>query len=239
MMIDQMNGGKRMREHLNIAIDGPSGAGKSTLAKAVANALQIRYLDTGSMYRAMALFAMRRGISVSDEAGLKTILDDADIRVRYDTRGQRVLIGEEDVTDVLRTQELAMGASTVSAHPCVREKLAELQREVGRNYDVVMDGRDITTNVLPNTKHKFFVTASPEIRAERRLKELRARGSMQETYEQVLADIKLRDHNDSTRAYMPLRQTEDAMRIDTSEMTIDEALSALLRAVAEKQDRSE
>ena len=226
-----------MSEHLNIAIDGPSGAGKSTLAKAVANALQIRYLDTGSMYRAMALFATRRGVAVNDEAGLRTILDDADIRVKYDERGQRVLIGDEDVTDVLRTQELAMGASTVSAHPCVRQKLAELQREVGRNYDVVMDGRDITTNVLPHTKHKFFVTASPEVRAERRLKELRARGSMQETYEQVLADIKLRDHNDSTRAYMPLRQTEDAMRIDTSEMTIDEALTLLLSAIAEQQER--
>ena len=226
-----------MREHLNIAIDGPSGSGKSTLAKAVANALNIRYLDTGSMYRAMALFAIRRGVSVSDEAGLKTILDDADIRVHYDERGQRVLIGEEDVTDSLRTQELAMGASTVSAHPCVREKLAQLQREVGRTYDVVMDGRDITTNVLPHTKHKFFVTASPEIRAERRLKELRSRGSTLETYEQVLADIKLRDHNDSTRAYMPLRQAQDAMLIDTSEMTIDEAVTTLLRAVADKQAR--
>lgn len=226
-----------MSEHLNIAIDGPSGAGKSTLAKAVASALQIRYLDTGSMYRAMALFATRRGVAVTDEPGLRTILDDADIRVQYDERGQRVLIGDEDVTDILRTQELAMGASTVSAHPCVREKLAELQREVGRNYDVVMDGRDITTNVLPHTKHKFFVTASPEVRAERRLKELRARGSTQETYEQVLADIKLRDHNDSTRAYMPLRQTEDSLRIDTSEMTIDEALTTLLNAIADKQDR--
>ncbi len=226
-----------MSEHLNIAIDGPSGAGKSTLAKAVANALKIRYLDTGSMYRAMALFAMRRGVSVSDEAGLQTILDDADIRVEYDERGQRVLLGIEDVTESLRTQELAMGASTVSAHPCVRQKLAELQREVGRKYDVVMDGRDITTNVLPHTKHKFFVTADPEVRAERRLNELRARGSTQETYEQVLADIKLRDHNDSSRAYMPLRQTEDAMRIDTSNMTIDEALSLLLNTIAQRQDR--
>lgn len=226
-----------MSEHLNIAIDGPSGAGKSTLAKAVANALKIRYLDTGSMYRAMALFAMRRGVRVSDEAGLQTILDDADIRVEYDERGQRVLLGSEDVTESLRTQELAMGASTVSAHPCVRQKLAELQREVGRKYDVVMDGRDITTNVLPHTKHKFFVTADPEVRAERRLNELRARGSMQETYEQVLADIKLRDHNDSTRAYMPLRQTEDAVRIDTSNMTIDEALSLLLNTIAQRQDR--
>ena len=145
-----------MAEHLNIAIDGPSGAGKSTLAKAVATALHIRYLDTGSMYRAMALFAMRQGVSVSDEAGLQAILDDADIRVSYDERGQRVLLCGEDVTDGLRTQELGMDASTVSTHPCVRQKLAELQREVGRNYDVVMDGRDITTNVLPHTKYKFL-----------------------------------------------------------------------------------
>lgn len=226
-----------MGEHLNIAIDGPSGAGKSTLAKAVASALQIRYLDTGSMYRAMALFATRRGVSVSDEPALKEILDDADIRVSYDERGQRVLLCGEDVTDILRTQELAMGASTVSAHPCVRQKLAELQREVGRNYDVVMDGRDITTNVLPHTKHKFFVTATAEVRAERRLKELRARGNTQETFDQVLADIKLRDHNDSTRPYMPLRQTEDAVRIDTSDMTIDQAVATLLSAISDQQER--
>ena len=222
-------------EHLNIAIDGPSGAGKSTLAKAAAAALNIRYLDTGAMYRAMALFAVRQGVSVTDEAGLKAILDDADIRVRYDERGQRVILCQEDVTDLLRTQELAMGASTVSAHPCVRQKLAELQREVGRAYDVVMDGRDITTNVLPHTKHKFYVTASAEVRAERRLKELRARGNMDEAYEKVLADIQQRDHNDSTRPYMPLRKTEDAMLIDTSDMTIDEALKCLLAAISEKE----
>jgi cytidylate kinase len=226
-----------MTEHLNIAIDGPSGAGKSTLAKAVASALNIRYLDTGSMYRAMALFATRRGVAVTDEPRLRAILDDADIRVCYDARGQRVLLCGEDVTDILRTQELAMGASTVSAHPCVREKLAELQREVGRNYDVVMDGRDITTNVLPHTKYKFFVTASPEVRAERRLKELRVRGDTEETFEQVLSDIRLRDHNDSTRAYMPLRQTDDAVKIDTSDMTIQEALAMLLGAIADKKDR--
>ena len=223
-----------MAEHLNIAIDGPSGAGKSTLAKAVAQKLNIRYLDTGAMYRAMALFAMRRGVSVSDETGLKTILPDADIRVSYDERGQRVLLLGEDVTDQLRTQELSMGASTVSAHPCVREKLAELQREVGRNFDVVMDGRDITTNVLPHTKYKFFVTASAEVRAERRYNELLARGDRSQTYEQVLAELKLRDHNDSTRPYMPLRQAEDAMRIDTSELSIDQALERLLLAIRQK-----
>ena len=222
-------------EHLNIAIDGPSGAGKSTLAKAAAAALNIRYLDTGAMYRAMALFAVRQGVSVTDEAGLKAILDDADIRVRYDERGQRIILCGEDVTDMLRTQELAMGASTVSAHPCVRQKLAELQREVGRAYDVVMDGRDITTNVLPHTKHKFYVTASAEVRAERRLKELRARGNMDESYEKVLADIQQRDHNDSTRPYMPLRKTEDSLLIDTSDMTIDEALKCLLAAISEKE----
>ncbi len=225
-----------MADHLNIAIDGPSGAGKSTLAKAVARALNIRYLDTGAMYRAMALFAMRRGVDVDDEAGLKAILDEADIRVRYDERGQRVLLCGEDVTDSLRTQEIAMGASTVSAHPCVRQKLAELQRAVGRDYDVVMDGRDITTNVLPHTKHKFFVTARPEVRAERRLRELRARGDTQQTFARVLADIKLRDHNDSTRPYMPLQQTEDARLIDTSDMTIEEALSTLLGAIDQKRD---
>lgn len=224
-----------MAEHLNIAIDGPSGAGKSTLAKAVAKKLNIRYLDTGSMYRAMALFAMRRGVSVTDEAGLKTILPDADISVLYDERGQRVLLCGEDVTDQLRTQELSMGASTVSAHPCVRQKLAELQREVGRNYDVVMDGRDITTNVLPHTKHKFYVTASAEVRAERRFNELRARGDTTQTYEQVLSELKLRDHNDSTRHYMPLRQAEDAMLIDTSALSIEQALDVLLRAITQKE----
>lgn len=225
-----------MKEHLNIAIDGPSGAGKSTLAKAAAKTLGIRYLDTGSMYRAMALFAIRRGVSVEDEKTLQTILHDADIRVSYDMRGQRVLLCGEDVTDSLRTQELAMGASTVSKHPCVRQKLAELQREVGRNYDVVMDGRDITTNVLPHTKYKFFVTASPETRARRRLLELHSRGGT-EKYEDVLADIKARDHQDSTRAYMPLRQTEDSVLIDTTNLTIEEALAALLRAISEKESR--
>lgn len=226
-----------MGEHLNIAIDGPSGAGKSTLAKGVASKLHIRYLDTGAMYRAMALFAMRNGVSVTDEQGLKGILDDADIRVEYDERGQRVLLGDEDVTDGLRTPELSMGASTVSAHPCVRQKLAELQREVGRNYDVVMDGRDITTNVLPHAQYKFYVTATPEIRAERRLAEIRLRGNMTETYESVLAGIKARDLQDSTRAYMPLTRTEDSVLIDTTELEPEESLQKVLNVISEKRSR--
>ncbi len=223
-----------MKERINIAIDGPAGAGKSTLAKGIAKRLGIRYLDTGAMYRAMALYAQRRGVDVADETGLKKIIGDADIAVQYDERGQRVLLNGEDVTESLRTPSLSMGASRVSAHPFVRQKLAEIQREVGRMYDVVMDGRDITTNVLPNAKHKFFVTAAPEVRAERRLKDLRARGDQNVTYEHVLEELKLRDHNDSTRAYMPLRRTEDSFLLDTSDLTIEQALSAMLAAVREK-----
>lgn len=221
---------------INIAIDGPAGAGKSTLAKGVAERMGIRYLDTGAMYRAMALYAARRGVDVTDAEGLKGILDGADIAVRYDERGQRVLLCGEDVTEALRTPTLSMGASTVSAHPFVRRRLAEFQRAVGRMYDVVMDGRDITTNVLPDTKYKFFVTARPEVRAARRLAELRARGGAEETFERVLAEIELRDHNDSTRAYMPLRKTEDSILLDTSDLTVEEALSAMLAAIAAKRD---
>lgn len=226
-----------MGEHLNIAIDGPAGAGKSTLAKGIAKRLNIRYLDTGAMYRAMAMYTKRNGLSFADEAGIEQIIDGADIRVVYDERGQRVLLGEEDVTDNLRTEELSMGASTVSKHPCVRKKLAELQREVGRQYDVVMDGRDITTNVLPHTKHKFYVTASPEERASRRLKELRARGDETETYEHVLEELKKRDHQDSTRAYMPLRKVYDAMLIDTTTMSAEQAIELVMKAIIEKEAR--
>jgi len=221
---------------INIAIDGPAGAGKSTLAKGVAERMGIRYLDTGAMYRAMALYAARLGVDVTDAEGLRAILDGADIRIKYDERGQRVLLCGEDVTGELRTPSLSMGASTVSAHPFVRQKLAELQRAVGREYDVVMDGRDITTNVLPDTKYKFFVTARPEVRAARRLAELRARGETDSTLESVLAQIELRDHNDSTRAYMPLRLTEDSVLLDTSDLTVEEALSAMLAAIAAKRD---
>ncbi len=226
-----------MGEHLNIAIDGPAGAGKSTLAKGIAKRLNIRYLDTGSMYRAMAMYTKRNGLTFADEAGIEKIIDGADIRVVYGERGQRVFLGEEDVTDNLRTEELSMGASTVSKHPCVRKKLAELQREVGRQYDVVMDGRDITTNVLPHTKHKFYVTASPEERANRRLKELRARGDETETYEHVLEELKKRDHQDSTRAYMPLRKADDAMLVDTTMLNAEQAIELVMKAIIEKEAR--
>ena len=221
------------QQRLNIAIDGPAGAGKSTVARRVAERLHIRYLDTGAMYRAMALYAMRCGVPVQDEAAVERVLRDADIRVRYTEDGQRVLLSGEDVTDGLRTPELSMAASDVSAHRAVRVKLTELQREVARENDVVMDGRDIGTNVLPDTPYKFYLTASVEERARRRLLELAARGAAAGTLADVAREIEQRDYNDSHRAYMPLRQAEDALYIDSTGMTVEEVTETILRRVRE------
>ncbi len=222
-----------MQQRLNIAIDGPAGAGKSTVARRVAERLHIRYLDTGAMYRAMALYAMRCGVPVDDEAAVERVLRDADIRVRYTEDGQRVLLSGEDVTDGLRTPELSMAASDVSAHRAVRVKLTELQREVARENDVVMDGRDIGTNVLPDTPYKFYLTASVQERARRRLLELAARGAAAGTLADVAREIEQRDYNDSHRAYMPLRQAEDALYIDSTGMTVEEVTETILRRVRE------
>ena len=222
-----------MQQRLNIAIDGPAGAGKSTVARRVAERLHIRYLDTGAMYRAIALYAMRCGVPVGDEAAVERALRDADIRVRYTEDGQRVLLSGEDVTDGLRTPELSMAASDVSAHRAVRVKLTELQREVARENDVVMDGRDIGTNVLPDTPYKFYLTASVEERARRRLLELAARGAAAGTLADVAREIEQRDYNDSHRAYMPLRQAEDALYIDSTGMTVEEVTETILRRVRE------
>ncbi len=217
-------------DKLNIAIDGPSGAGKSTVAKALAEAFGIRYLDTGAMYRAMALFARRRGVDVSNEGAARAILPEADITVRFTTDGQRVLLCGEDVTALLRTQSLSMDASTVSKHPAVRDRLAALQRQVGREYDVVMDGREIGTNVLPYAKVKFFVTASPEVRAVRRYQELVSKGADAD-YDTVLRELIARDLQDTTRAYMPLRQAEDAVLIDTGDKSVSQVVDVMRPAI--------
>lgn len=221
--------------HLNIAIDGPAGAGKSTVAKEIAKALNIHYLDTGAMYRALALYVLSKDVKIEDEKTVGEILPEADITVRYgDDGSQHVLIAGEDVTSRIRTPEVSMAASLVSAYPPVRDKLSALQRAVGERYDVVMDGRDITTNVLPHTKHKFFVTASSEERARRRCLELSNKGTPA-PYEEVLADIEKRDHQDSTRAYMPLRQAPDALLVDTTNLTVDEVVSLMLAAIKAKE----
>lgn len=221
-------------EHYRIAIDGPAGAGKSTVARAVARELGIRYLDTGAMYRTLALYAREQGVSCRDALAVEPLLQRADIEVRYTEEGQRMLLFGRDVTETLRTPELSMGASDISAHPCVRDYMTRLQRHVATVYPVVMDGRDITTNVLPDTRYKFYLTAAAEERAKRRLAEMRARGDEDTAFETVLEDIQRRDHNDSTRAYMPLSIASDATVIDTTRLSAAEVTQAVLTSIQEK-----
>lgn len=224
------------KQHLNIAIDGPAGAGKSTIARALADKLGARYLDTGAMYRAVALLAERAGVDPGDGEAMERILPDANIAVRYDDAGvQRVYLSGEDVTGQLRTNSISMGASMVGLHMAVRRKLTELQRRVAEENDVVMDGRDITTNVLPDTPYKFYLTASVEERARRRYQQLLRRGGTDKTLEEIEREIAARDKNDMERDYMPLRRAEDAVLIDSSSLTIDEVTEQMLRLIREKE----
>ena len=206
-----------------IAIDGPSAAGKSTIAKLLAKELNIDYIDTGAMYRAIALKAMRCGTDVNNEAELGAMLDSTSV----DLAGPQVLLDGEDVSGLIRTEEVSMKASSTSAIPAVREKLVALQREIGARKSVVMDGRDIGSNVFPGAEFKFFITASPEVRAERRRKELIGRGE-EVNFEDVLADIKKRDWDDSNRPLNPLVQTEDAVLVITDDLSVDEVLKKVL-----------
>jgi len=206
-----------------IAIDGPSAAGKSTVAKLLAKELGVEYIDTGAMYRAVALKVGREKIDPDDSAALASLLD----RTEVDLDGAQVLLDGEDVGGLIRTEEVSMLASRVSAIPAVRQKLVALQREMGARKSVVMDGRDIGSNVFPEADYKFFVTASPEVRARRRLKELVLRGE-EANFEEVLEDVKKRDYDDSHRALNPLIQTEDAILIVTDDLGIDEAVKFTL-----------
>jgi len=206
-----------------IAIDGPSGAGKSTIAKLLAKELSIDYIDTGAMYRAVAVKAIRCGTDIDDGAALDGLLESTDI----DLESQKVLLDGEDVSGLIRTEEVSMKASRISAIPAVRHKLVALQREMGARKSVVMDGRDIGSNVFPGAERKFFITASPEVRAERRLKELVERGE-DAAFETVLADIEKRDWDDSNRPLNPLMQTEDAILVETDELGIPEVLARVI-----------
>ena len=214
----------------SIGIDGPAGAGKSTVAKRVAKALGIPYLDTGAMYRAVAVAAKKYGIGFADEPALAAFVQTLDLRVQYLGSEQRMLVDGEDVTGSLRTEEIGQGASLVSRVPAVRDRLVELQREVAHAQRVVMDGRDICTNVLPDTPYKFFITATAEERANRRYKQLLETGQDAD-YDTILKDILRRDKQDSERAYMPLYCGADTKRIDTTDMTIEEVTEAVLREV--------
>lgn len=213
-------------KHFNIALDGPSGAGKSTVAKALAKRLDIIYLDTGAMYRSLAYVAVKQGIDVNDEATVKPMLDNLDMKI-ITGDSQQIIVNGENVTPFIREHYVSKAASDISALPAVRIKLVELQREIAKNDCVVLDGRDIGTYVLPDAKYKFFITATPEVRAKRRFEELKAKGDAP-SYEKVLEDIKVRDYNDSHRAFAPLKQADDAVLVDTTNMSIDEVIDFVL-----------
>lgn len=217
---------------INIAIDGPSGAGKSTVAKAVAKRLNIIYLDTGAMYRGMACLALESGVSVYDDEAIKPLLNKLDMRIEYGDV-QQIIVNGKNVTPFIREHKISKAASDVSKLKSVRLKLVELQRQIAKLSDVVLDGRDIGSFVLPDAKYKFYITASPEVRAVRRHKEL-SEGGGTLTYDEILADIKDRDFNDSTRDFAPLKQTDDAILIDTSDMTIDEVTDKVLSYIKER-----
>lgn len=219
-----------MNKIFSIAIDGPAGAGKSTVAKAVAKELGAVYLDTGAMYRTMGLYMNRKGVEGAYSIG--RACTEPEIEVRFADGVQRMLLDGEDVTEAIRSPEASMLASKVSAVAEVRERLVELQQRFAEGNSVVMDGRDIGTHVLPNATLKIFLTASSEVRAERRFKELQAKGK-DEPFEKVLKEIIERDYADSNRAVSPMRQAKDAVRVDTSDMTQDEAVAAIV-ALARK-----
>lgn len=213
-----------------IAIDGPAGAGKSSIAKRLSEELGFVYIDTGAMYRTAALFCLRSGADLQDEKQVTELAGKAEIDIRYQDGVQHMYLGDEDVSTAIRTEEVSKGASAVSGYPGVREKLVGMQQEMAERYDVVMDGRDIGTKVLPNASLKIFLTASVEVRAERRFKEYTEKGIPCD-FEVIKADIAQRDHADMTREHSPLKKAEDAIEIDTSDMTQEEVTAAIRRLI--------
>ena len=223
-------------EYISVAIDGPSGAGKSTVARAVAARMGYVYVDTGAMYRAIGLAVYRRGITGEDTAGIIASLPTVDISLAYQDGMQHVLLNGEDVSEAIRTPEIAQYASKVSAVPEVRRFLLDVQRDMAKNSNILMDGRDIGTVILPDAPVKIFLTASEKTRAERRYRELKEKGQ-QVTLEGVLADIQARDRQDTTRAVAPLRQADDAVLLDTSALDLEQSIAAVLRIIREKTER--
>lgn len=217
---------------INVAIDGPAGAGKSTIAKAVAKELGYIYVDTGALYRTVALSAVRQGV-IDDDKGIVDMLKNIDVKLGFDDNGsQCVYLNGEDVTGLIRTPEISMGASKVSAIMQVREFLLDLQRDIAKENNVIMDGRDIATVVLPNAKPKIFLFATPECRAERRYKELLEKGE-NVTYEDVLADVNKRDYQDSHREIAPLKPVSDSVMADTSGNTLEESIEMITNIIKE------
>ena len=223
-----------MAKTFSIAIDGPAGAGKSTIAKALAKQLGYHYVDTGAIYRTVAYFMDLLGVSPKDVDGVERYIDELTIGIEYDEEGkQHMLMNGMDVTDEIRTQDISQKASLVSAHAVVREVLLDMQRDVAKAHNVIMDGRDIGTVVLPKANVKIFLTASAEVRAQRRCDELNAKGQ-KANYAQTLKDIQQRDYQDTHRPIAPLKMARDSIKVDTSEMDIDTVLETITRIIREK-----
>ena len=218
---------------LNIAMDGPVGAGKSSIASEVAKRLGILHLDTGAMYRAIGLTALRRGVDVSDEAAAVALSKELEISVAHETDGQHTFVNGEDVTGLIRTPEVSMATSTVSKHLGVRQGMVALQQKLAAQTPMLVDGRDICIRVLPNATVKIYLTASAEERARRRWLEMQQKGAP-DTYEQVLEDLKKRDAQDMNREVDPLRPAEDAVIVDSTELNFEQVVEAILAIVKEK-----
>lgn len=218
---------------LNIAIDGPSGAGKSTIAKAIAKNLKITYLDTGAMYRGIAVAVHDKNIDCNDRKKVIDVLDDIDLQVSYIDGVQKVTVNGQDVSEIIREHQVSKMASDVSKIPEVRMKLVEMQRKIAADKPIVLDGRDITSYVLPNAEYKFYLTASPEERARRRYKELTDKGQQVE-YATVLNDIKDRDNNDMNRSFAPLIKTADSILIDSTDLSAEQTIVKILSYINQR-----
>lgn len=223
-----------MTKVYNIAIDGPAGAGKSTIARAAASKLNFVYVDTGAMYRAMALHFLRKGISPQDEAAISEAVKTADVTLAYDNGVQQVILNGENVSGLIRSEEVGAMASATSVHLSVREKLVELQKGLAARENVIMDGRDIGTCVLPDADLKIYLTASSRVRAERRYLELKGKGQ-DCSLEEIEKDIIKRDHQDMNREHSPLKQAEDAVLLDSSEMSAREVIERILILFEERK----
>ena len=219
---------------ISVAIDGPAGAGKSTLARRLAAEFGYIYVDTGAMFRAVGLYALRAGKDPKDSAAVNVLLPEITLRLASIEGEQHIYLNGEDVSTAIRAEEIGMAASAVAAHPAVRSFLLDTQRGLAESQNILMDGRDIGTVVLPNATVKIFLTATPEARAERRYKELLMKGEKHD-YQNVLADVRARDYQDTHRAAAPLRQAEDAVLVDTSELNFDQSFEALKKVI---QDRA-
>ena len=223
-----------MAKTINIAIDGPAGAGKSTIARRLAKELGYYYVDTGAIYRTVAYFLDLLGISPKDVDGVERYLDELTVQIEYDEEGkQHMLMNGMDVTDDIRTPDISQKASLISAHAMVRDMLLDMQRDVAKKHNVIMDGRDIGTVVLPRATVKIFLTASAEVRAQRRTDELLAKGQ-KANFQQVLKDIQQRDYQDTHREIAPLKRAKDAVVLDTSELDIEGVVSAMKEIIAKK-----